>query len=81
MPKFDTPLQLAPVFKPKIWGRRDLSPLYGEPPITASESGRSGLAPDAPIGEAWLTDDEARDAVESFIKKHSRKKAKDKATA
>jgi mannose-6-phosphate isomerase len=55
MPKFDIPLQLAPVFKPKIWGRRDLSPLFDGP-------GQPALRPPAgaPIGEAWLTDDASR---------------------
>ena len=48
MPKLDVPLLLAPTFKPKIWGRRDLSPLFEY----ARASGK-----DEPIGEAWLTDD------------------------
>ncbi len=48
MPKLDAPLLLAPIFKPKIWGRRDLSPLFESPRPTADEE---------PIGEAWLTDD------------------------
>jgi mannose-6-phosphate isomerase len=52
MPKLETPLQLSPVFKPKIWGRRDLSPLYSLEP--------SSLRPGELIGEAWLTDEESR---------------------
>jgi mannose-6-phosphate isomerase len=52
MPKLDTPLQLSPVFKPKIWGRRALSPLF----VRA----QNPLRPDDSIGEAWLTDDAAR---------------------
>lgn len=62
MPKFDIPLQLSPVFKPKIWGCHDLSPLF-------QNAGSPGLRPPfrlpkdqpagAPIGEAWLTDDAA----------------------
>ena len=50
MPKLDSPLLLAPVFKPKIWGRRHLSPVFeGERPTGTDEL----------IGEAWLTDDGA----------------------
>lgn len=55
MPILDIPLQLAPVFIPKIWGRRDLSPLYdgtGLPPFRPPTG--------APLGEAWLTGDGAR---------------------
>ena len=52
MPKLDAPLQLSPVLKPKIWGRRDLSPLFS--------SAQEILSIDEPIGEAWLTDDNAR---------------------
>lgn len=52
MPKLDIPLQLSPVFKPKIWGRRDLSPLFSPAEIP--------LEPGALIGEVWLTDDASR---------------------
>ena len=52
MPKLDTPLQLSPVFKPKIWGRRDLSPVFEDRP--------DPLGTGEPIGEAWLTDDSSR---------------------
>jgi mannose-6-phosphate isomerase len=52
MPKLDTPLLLAPVFKPKIWGRKDLSPVF-ESPLRAADSNEL-------IGEAWLTDDGSR---------------------
>lgn len=48
MPNLDTPLLLSPVFKPKIWGRRDLSPLFENASATGNNQ---------PIGEAWLTDD------------------------
>jgi mannose-6-phosphate isomerase len=41
------PARLAPVFVPRIWGARDLSPLF---PERSHES--------EPIGEAWLTGDE-----------------------
>jgi mannose-6-phosphate isomerase len=66
MPKLDTPLQLSPVFKPKIWGRRDLAPLYAHP-IESQERDRSRptraaskVAEDELIGEVWITDDESR---------------------
>ena len=39
------PLLLVPEFHERIWGTRDLSPIYSEAPGTA------------PIGEAWLTAD------------------------
>lgn len=48
MPTLDTPLQISNVYKPKIWGRKDLSPLFEKPP----EYGGSEL-----IGEVWITDD------------------------
>ncbi len=65
MPKLDSPLQLSPVFKPKIWGKRNLEPLY--PDFWTTWRGRTvgiryphreGLE-GQPIGEVWLTDDEA----------------------
>jgi mannose-6-phosphate isomerase len=65
MPKLDSPLQLSPVFKPKVWGRRSLEPLY--PATWTTIRGnvvhirrpeRKGVE-DEPIGEVWLTDDEA----------------------
>jgi len=42
------PLLLKPQFVERIWGSRDLSPLFGPPP---------GVAP---IGEVWLTGDDCR---------------------
>jgi len=56
-------MQLAPVFKPKIWGRRHLSPLFegreaaggGVEPRGAGEQPPGEL-----IGEIWLTDEQAR---------------------
>ncbi|MGH9356370.1 MAG: type I phosphomannose isomerase catalytic subunit [Terriglobia bacterium] len=63
MLKLDSPLQLAPVFKPKIWGRRDLAPLY--PDFWTTWRGekvgihypqREGSRSE-PIGEVWLTGD------------------------
>ena len=42
------PLLLKPEFVERIWGARDLSPLYGPAPG------------DAPIGEVWLTGDQCQ---------------------
>ena len=42
------PLLLKPEFRERIWGTRDLSPLYGPAPG------------EAPIGEVWLTGDDNR---------------------
>lgn len=54
MARLHSPLQLSPVFKPKIWGREDLSPLFpcSRKPAEAPSRGK--------IGEAWITDDESR---------------------
>ena len=62
MLRLDRPLQLAPVFKAKIWGRQDLTPLYDRARIVAvPDASTSALAStDAPVGEAWLTDDAAK---------------------
>ncbi|MGH9328471.1 MAG: type I phosphomannose isomerase catalytic subunit [Terriglobia bacterium] len=65
MPKLDSPLELSPVFKPKMWGRRDLAPLYPDSwtthrgnVIRIHQPRRASLE-DKLIGEIWLTDDEA----------------------
>jgi mannose-6-phosphate isomerase len=42
------PLLLKPEFRERIWGTRDLSPIYAEAPG------------DAPIGEVWLTGDDCQ---------------------
>lgn len=42
------PLLLKPQFVERIWGSRDLSPLFGPPPG------------EAPIGEVWLTGDDCQ---------------------
>ncbi len=59
MSKLNSPLKLSPVLKPKIWGKSDLSPLfsdpYGENAAEPSVSNRP-----EPIGEAWLTGEEAQ---------------------
>ncbi|HKS95818.1 MAG TPA: type I phosphomannose isomerase catalytic subunit [Terriglobia bacterium] len=72
MPQLDSPLLLAPVFKPKIWGRVDLAPLFDHPDAPKTLRRRRSHAPGArlapspvnselpPIGEVWLTDDTSR---------------------
>ncbi|HZT70732.1 MAG TPA: type I phosphomannose isomerase catalytic subunit [Terriglobia bacterium] len=64
MPKLDTPLKLSPVYKPKIWGRDDLSPIFSWPdPASGFDPG-----PTAPpqtteyclIGEVWITDETSK---------------------
>jgi mannose-6-phosphate isomerase len=52
MPKLDCPLLLSPVYKPKIWGRHNLAPIFESP---ASKTGEPEL-----IGEVWITDDQSR---------------------
>lgn len=42
------PIRLTPEFKERIWGARDLSPLFAEVPG------------ERPIGEVWLTGDECK---------------------
>jgi mannose-6-phosphate isomerase len=49
------PARLAPIFVPRIWGARDLSPLF---PQRSHEP--------EPIGEAWLTGDECAFASGEF---------------
>jgi mannose-6-phosphate isomerase len=66
MPKLDSPLQLSPVFKPKIWGRVDLSPIFPRPQFPAVDAdprhdpSEALTAKDQLIGEVWITDDAAR---------------------
>jgi mannose-6-phosphate isomerase len=55
MPTLNCPLQLSGVSKPKIWGRRDLAPLFAMP----SSKRHGGSAPEQRIGEVWITDDVA----------------------
>lgn len=42
------PMRIAPVFVHRIWGTRDLSPFFGEPPGTDA------------IGEVWLTGEDCK---------------------
>src|SRR3990172_2694054 len=66
MPKLDSPLQLSPVFKARIWGRDDLAPLFVGPRIPPQPEGSRQGRPASPpperdlIGEVWITGDEAR---------------------
>lgn len=57
------PLQLSPVFLEKVWGRRDLAPLYPDywttirgKTVSIKRPQRKGTTP---IGEVWLTGDSA----------------------
>jgi mannose-6-phosphate isomerase len=50
------PARLAPIFVPRIWGARDLSPLFPE-----------HAALGEPIGEVWLTGDECKFATGEFV--------------
>jgi len=66
MPRLDSPLQLSPVFKPKIWGREDLGPLFSRPRNPAVQGGSGAGRAKIPntkndlIGEVWITDDASR---------------------
>ncbi len=67
MPTLDSPLKLSPVFKLRIWGRRDLAPLFSRGVRATRRAARPGPAPPLPdqandglIGEVWLTDGAAR---------------------
>jgi len=52
MSTFSSPIQVSNVFKPKIWGRRELAPLFIMPDSSTANSER--------IGEVWVTDDVSR---------------------
>jgi len=65
MSTLNTPLQLSTVFKPKIWGREDLAPIYlaeetDLPVSRKAEISRGASKPGELIGEVWSTDDTAR---------------------
>jgi mannose-6-phosphate isomerase len=62
MPKLDCPLQLSPIYKEKIWGRADLSPIFNSPEDNPRATRRSAHeSVDKPlIGEVWLTADDSR---------------------
>jgi mannose-6-phosphate isomerase len=66
MSTLNSPLQLSTAFKPKIWGREDLSPIYSAPEETDSPasrkaeiSGGAGKRGEL-IGEVWVIDDTSR---------------------
>jgi mannose-6-phosphate isomerase len=65
MPKLDCPLLLSPVFKPKIWGRKNVAPLFARPETkpersTCAGSAQSAIGKNDLIGEVWITDDQSR---------------------
>src|SRR5437867_12338013 len=54
MPQLDSPLLLSPVYKPKIWGRSDLAPLFSYPerprlPRSKGSRARSSRAASASV--------------------------------
>jgi mannose-6-phosphate isomerase len=57
MSTFNDPVQLSNTFKPKIWGRRDLAPLFADSQPSFEETDE--LASPR-IGEVWVTDDISR---------------------
>jgi mannose-6-phosphate isomerase len=57
MSTFNGPVQLSNIFKPKIWGRRDLEPLFAMPEAPA---GTGDPLASQRIGEVWVTDDVSR---------------------
>jgi mannose-6-phosphate isomerase len=60
MPKLDTPLKLSPIFKPKIWGLDNLTPLFEWPaPEKIADDRGSSARPgeQSLIGEVWITDE------------------------
>jgi len=56
MSTFNGPVQLSNIYKPKIWGREDLAPLFTMPPPPSSGASLR----DQRIGEVWITDDVSR---------------------
>jgi mannose-6-phosphate isomerase len=44
-----TPVRLAPIYVPRIWGARSLAPLFDSP------TGATAIGSEVPIGEVWLT--------------------------
>jgi mannose-6-phosphate isomerase len=57
MSTFTGPVQLSNIFKPKIWGRRSLEPLFETP---SAGDGKGTPATGERIGEVWVTDDTSR---------------------
>ena len=62
MSALNTPLQLSTAFKPKIWGREDLSPIYSaseevDSPVRRKVEISGGVGKRGElIGEVWVTD-------------------------
>lgn len=56
MPSLNVPLQLSSVFKPKIWGRADLAPIFKR----SKNQAKNAADKLDEIGEVWLTDDESK---------------------
>ena len=50
MSTLNSPLQISNIYKPKLWGRHDLEPLFDMPETAAGRR----------MGEVWVTDDAAR---------------------
>ncbi len=57
MRKLDGPLQLAPTFSPRPWGRESLAPIYGGDPRQTAPL--PAAFRHQVLGEAWLTADAA----------------------
>ena len=57
MSTFNGPVQLSNICKPKIWGRRDLAPLFT---LLPSPSGAGRKPAKQRVGEVWVTDDVSR---------------------
>ncbi len=57
MPTFSGPVQLSNIYKPKIWGRRDLGPFFTP---TETRPKKAAWSSDERIGEVWVTDDASR---------------------
>jgi mannose-6-phosphate isomerase len=51
MVELHTPLQLSPVFLPKIWGKKDTAPIFERP---------ADFPPGELIGEVWITSNDSR---------------------
>ena len=63
MPKLDTPLKLSPIFKPKIWGVDELTPLFEWPALEKIADDRGASAQpgeESLIGEVWITDESSQ---------------------
>jgi mannose-6-phosphate isomerase len=57
MPTLNGPIQLSNVYKPKIWGRQDLAPLFTMPRPSPDEGDKPSSER---IGEVWITDDTSK---------------------